>query len=76
MVSSIEYKWNSQHFSVDTSGLDTVGALKLAIESQTSVSVKRQKIIGLKIKGVKAVSDDALLADLILKSGQKLTVMG
>lgn len=76
MVPAIEYKWNGQQFTVDTSQLDTVGALKHAIESQTAVSVKRQKVIGLKVKGVKAVTDDALLADLILKPGQKLTVMG
>lgn len=76
MVSTIEYKWSGQHFTVDTTGMDTVGALKLAIEQQTAVSAKRQKIIGLKIKGVKAVADDAQIADLILKPGQKLTVMG
>ena len=76
MVSSVDYKWNGQQFTVDTAQLDTVGALKLAIEGQTSVSVKRQKIMGLKIKGVKAVTDEAQLADLILKPGQKLTVMG
>lgn len=76
MVGSIEYKWGGQQFTVDTTQLDTVGSLKHAIESQTAVSVKRQKIMGLKVKGVKAVTDEALLAELILKPGQKLIVMG
>ena len=76
MATSISIKWNGQQYNIDTAGLETVGTLKRAIETHTTVQPKRQKVLGLKVKGGKTITDDTALADLVLKPGQKLTVMG
>lgn len=76
MATSLAIKWNGQQYDIDTTEVDTVGSLKRVIESQTSVQPKRQKLLGLKVKGGKTVTDDTAFAELVLKPGQKLTVMG
>lgn len=76
MAASISIKWSGKQYDIETAGLETVGSLKRAIETQTTVQAKRQKVLGLKVKGGKAVTDDTAFADLLLKPGQKLTVMG
>ncbi|GAB4819028.1 hypothetical protein N2152v2_006074 [Parachlorella kessleri] len=42
----------------------------------TAVSVKRQKLLGLKTKAGKPATDDTLVQDLQLKANQKLTLLG
>ena len=69
-------KWNNQQYDIDTSEIKTVGTLKRAIETETAVQPKRQKLLGLKVKGGKPVTDETGLCDLLLKAGQKITVMG
>lgn len=76
MAKSLAVKWNGQQYDIDTTELDTVGSLKRVIESQTAVQPKRQKLLGLKVKGGKAITDDTAFTELVLKPGQKLTVMG
>ena len=76
MAKSLAIKWNGQQYDIDTTALDTVASLKRVIESQTAVQPKRQKLLGLKVKGGKVVTDDTALTELVLKPGQKLTVMG
>lgn len=76
MARVIAIKWNGQQYDIDTTQVDTVGTLKRAIEAQTTVQPKRQKLLGLKIKGGKAVTDETAFTDLLLKPGQKVTVMG
>ncbi len=76
MATSVSIKWSGKNYEIETAGLETVGSLKRAIESQTAVQPKRQKVLGLKLKGGKTVTDDTAFADLLLKPGQKLTVMG
>ena len=69
-------KWNNQQYDIDTADIKTVGTLKRAIESETAVQPKRQKLLGLKVKGGKPVTDDTEISDLLLKAGQRVTVMG
>ena len=76
MAASLAIKWNGQQYDIDTTEIDTVGGLKRVIEAQTAVQPKRQKLLGLKVKGGKAVTDDTAFAELVLKPGQKVTVMG
>lgn len=76
MAHNLAIKWNGQQYDIDTTQVDTVGNLKRVIESQTAVQPKRQKLLGLKAKGGKIVTDDTAFAELVLKPGQKLTVMG
>ncbi len=76
MASNISIKWNGKQYEIETAGLETVGTLKRAIETQTTVQPKRQKVLGLKVRGGKPVTDDTAFADLLLKPGQKITVMG
>ena len=76
MAGKLAIKWNGQLYDINTSELETIGTLKRAIEVQTTVQPKRQKLLGLKVKGGKAVTDDTALEDLLLKPGQKVTVMG
>lgn len=45
-------KWGGKEYPIDIlSSENTVGHLKLAIETQTGVLAKRQKLLGLKHKG-------------------------
>lgn len=76
MAASLAIRWNGQQYDIDTSEIDTVGTLKRVIEAQTTVEPKRQKLLGLKVKGGKVVTDDTAFAELVLKPGQKVTVMG
>ncbi len=76
MTTTVSIKWSGNSYEIETARLETVGSLKRAIEGQTAVQPKRQKVLSLKVKGGKAVTDDTAFADLLLKPGQKLTVMG
>jgi len=69
-------KWNKRELAVAVVATETVGALKSVIAEQTHIAPKRQKLLGLKIKGKASVADDTLLSDLVLKPGQKLILMG
>ena len=49
---NIIVKWAGKEYPIDILSPDnTVGHLKLAIETQTGVLAKRQKLLGLKHKG-------------------------
>lgn len=50
--------------------------LKRKLEAATSVSAQRMKLLGLKAKGGKPAGDEATVADLALKAGQKILMMG
>lgn len=76
MAANLAIKWNGKQYDIDTTEVDTVGTLKRVIEAQTAVQPKRQKLLGLKVKGGKVVTDDTAFAELMLKPGQKVTVMG
>lgn len=76
MAASLAIKWNGKQYDIDTTEVDTVGTLKRVIEAQTAVQPKRQKLLGLKAKGGKVVTDDTDFAELMLKPGQRVTVMG
>ena len=56
---------------------DTVGTLKRRIEEHTEVQPKRQKLLGLKAKkGGGTPADELPMADLALKPGLKIMMMG
>ena len=57
----IGIKWNKRELAFSLPSSETVGALKQRIADETRVSVKRQKLLGLKVKGKASVSDDVLL---------------
>ena len=55
---------------------ETISSLKRKIQEQTNVQPKRQKLLGLKSKSGHLAADDVLIADLAIKPGQKILVMG
>ncbi len=55
---------------------DTVVELKRQIEEATRVDSKRQKLIGLKTASGKPALDETAAADLLLKPGQRIMLMG
>jgi len=54
----------------------TVAELKRKLAEQSGVQPKRQKLLGLKAKGAKPATDEALIEDLVLKPGTKIMMMG
>lgn len=46
------------------------------LHGRAAVSVKRQKLLGLKTKGGKPATDETAVLDLLLKPGQKVMLMG
>lgn len=75
-IDELLFKWSGKEFSVAVGEAETVSTLKRKIQEQTSVQPKRQKLLGLKDKSGKLPSDEQLLADLQLKPGQKIMLMG
>mmetsp|Transcript_23572 Transcript_23572/g.56358 ORF Transcript_23572/g.56358 Transcript_23572/m.56358 type:complete len:287 (+) Transcript_23572:84-944(+) len=75
-IRTIDIKWDKQNFSLPLESELTVGDLKNAISEKTSVPAKRQKLLGLKVKGKLIVSEDVRLGDLELKPGRKVILMG
>lgn len=73
----VTVKWQGKEFSITLAGDDTVGTLKRKIEAETDVSVKRQKLLGLKAKkGSELPADTVAVSDLLLKPGMKVMMMG
>ncbi|ODM95710.1 Ubiquitin-like domain-containing CTD phosphatase 1 [Orchesella cincta] len=69
-------KWSGKEIEIeDINGLKTVRDLKQLLESKTGVHVDRQKLLNLTYKG-KLADDDCVLANMSLKVGQKLMMMG
>lgn len=75
-IEELFFKWSGQEFTLAVGEAETVCSLKRKIQEQTSVQPKRQKLLGLKDKSGKLPTDDQLLADLQLKPGQKIMLMG
>ncbi|KAK9830125.1 hypothetical protein WJX72_009902 [[Myrmecia] bisecta] len=69
-------KWAGKELTIPVEDGDTVASLKRKIEVETLVQPKRQKLLGLKAKGGKLAQDDSLVADLLLKPGAKVMMMG
>jgi len=76
MALSFSVKWNKRELVLSLEGSQTVGELKEAIREETAVDPKRQKLLGLKVKGRAVVGDDVMLGELVVKQGQKLILIG
>ncbi|CAL8078979.1 unnamed protein product [Orchesella dallaii] len=69
-------KWSGKEIEIeDINGLKTVRDLKQLLQIKTGVQVDRQKLLNLTYKG-KLAQDDCILANMSLKIGQKLMMMG
>eukprot|EP00908_Phaeocystis_cordata_P018724 Transcript_30186.p1 GENE.Transcript_30186~~Transcript_30186.p1 ORF type:complete len:521 (-),score=278.19 Transcript_30186:153-1661(-) len=66
-------KWGKQQFEVELDTSESVETFKAQLFALTSVPIERQKIMGVKGGTMK---DDANLAALGIKPGQKLMLMG
>jgi hypothetical protein len=75
-VKSIVVKWSGKEYPVELPEQDTVASLKRALQQHTQVDPKRQKLLGLKTKDGKAATDEAVLADLLIKPNTKVMMMG
>lgn len=73
---SIVIKWSGKEYPVELPEQETVASLKRALQQQTAVDPKRQKLLGLKTKDGKAATDEAVLADLAIKPNTKVMMMG
>jgi ubiquitin-like domain-containing CTD phosphatase 1 len=65
-------KWGKERISIDS--LDentTIGQVKDLLSERTGVLQKRQKLIGLTVKGRSKVDDNVIIGDLKLKAGKK-----
>jgi ubiquitin-like domain-containing CTD phosphatase 1 len=80
-------KWSGAEYSVRARPTDTVAHLKRELQRATAVDAKRLKLLGLKSRpapggaagaagGGCAPTDDTPLADLALRPGQRLMMMG
>lgn len=68
-------KWNGNEYPIVMGPSDTIQDLKHRLEELTKVQPKRQKIIGLSLKG-KLPPDDALMSALNVKPQHKFIMMG
>jgi len=68
-------KWNGKEYPVFVMPSDTIQDLKHKMEELTKVQPKRQKIMGLSLKG-KLPPDDALISSLNVKPQHKFVMMG
>jgi len=76
MTVELNIKWNGQQYQVHLEPEDNVGALKTAMKEKTEVEPARQKFIGLKTRDGKALSDEVLVGDLLIKPTLKIMMMG
>ena len=67
-------RWGAREFEVRGAG--DVGALKREIERETGVQPKRQKLLGLRVKGGAALSDVTPLDEVVLPKTKKIMMMG
>lgn len=75
-VDQLVFKWSGREFTVAVVDDETVSSLKRKIQEQTTVQPKRQKLLGLKDKAGKLPTDEHKVAELQLKPGQKIMLMG
>jgi hypothetical protein len=75
-MQSIVVKWGGKDYPLELAEKETVANLKRALQQQTSVDPKRQKLLGLKTKDGKAATDEAVIADLVIKPSTKVLMMG
>jgi len=68
-------KWNGKEYPIIVSPSDTIQDLKHRLEELTKVQPKRQKIMGLTLKG-KLPSDDVPISSLNVKPQHKFIMMG
>lgn len=76
MEGEITISWTSKEIPIKYADGDTVATLKRKIQEETRVQPKRQKIMGLKAKGGRMAGDDTPLAELVIKPGAKLMMLG
>lgn len=75
----LTFKWSGQEFTLSVDAEETIGGLKRKIQKHTTVQPKRQKLLGLKDKAGKSLMqtpDAHLVADIQLKPGQKIMLLG
>ena len=75
-LEELVFKWSGKEFVIAVGQDETVSSLKRKIQERTSVQPKRQKLLGLKDKSGKLPTDGHTLAELQLKPGQKIMLMG
>lgn len=75
-LDELTFKWSGQEFVIIVQKDETVSSLKRKIQERTKVQPKRQKLLGLKDKMGKLPTDGHIVADLQLKPGQKIMLMG
>jgi hypothetical protein len=76
MAQELQFKWNGKELSVSAEPGETLEDVKRKLEEQTHVGAKRQKLLGLKTKDGKMAGDSALVADLAVKPGTRIMLMG
>ncbi|MEW5297889.1 MAG: hypothetical protein WDW38_007082 [Sanguina aurantia] len=69
-------KWNGREMQFAMDATDTVSTLKHRVQGETNVSAKRAKLLGLKLRDGKPASDESCVADLVIKPGAKIMMMG
>lgn len=76
-MTKVVIKWSGCEYPIEElSPSDSVLDLKNLICKATGVLPHRQKLLGLKLKGSKPASDEALVKDLNVKPGAKIMMMG
>ncbi|EFN54831.1 hypothetical protein CHLNCDRAFT_134850 [Chlorella variabilis] len=72
----LAFKWNKKGILIHVDADESVQGIKRKLEAATSVSEKRMKLLGLKARSGKPAGDADIVADLVLKPGAKLLMMG
>ena len=77
LFGEIAVKWNGQEYKVtQLTSSQNVLDFKRELHQLTKVLPERQKLLGLKSKSGKAVTDDTPLVDINYKPGTKIMMMG
>lgn len=76
MAPQICVRWVKNEYQLDMEEGATVASLKSKLEQETKVQAKRQKLLGLKTKEGKPAGDNDKIADLQIKAGAKIMMMG
>lgn len=77
LFGEIAVKWNGQEYKVtQLTSSQNVLDFKRELHQLTKVLPERQKLLGLKSKSGKAVTDETPLADINYKPGTKIMMMG
>ncbi|KAL4441219.1 hypothetical protein ABPG77_011456 [Micractinium sp. CCAP 211/92] len=68
--------WNKERIVLHVAAEESVQGIKRKLEAATTVSEKRMKLLGLKGRGGKPAGDGDTVADLLLRPGSKVMMMG